>query len=457
MSAAGRRAAVARMEEAGVAAEAISVFTRFYGQLEAGATGLIPEADIDPVPNLPHVRGLDVDPAAQLDALGRTVVIKLNGGLGTSMGMDRPKSLLPVKGGLTFLDVIVRQVLALRERNGVDLPLVFMNSFRTREDTLAVLGRYPGLAVQGLPVEFEQSMEPKLLAESLTPVDWPADRSLEWCPPGHADVYPALRWSGLLHALLNRGYRWAFISNADNLGAVVEPMIAGWIAKLEVPLVLESCLRTPADRKGGHLAVRRSDGRLVLRETAQTSPEDMAALQDLSRHRYCNSNNLWIDLVALESALDRTDGVLDLPLIRNVKTLGPADPSSPMVVQLESAMGAAVQAFEGARSVLVDRDRFIPVKTTNDLLVLRSDVYALAEDSQVVKTNDRPDPFVDLDPRYFKLLPDFERRFPSGPPSLALADRLVVRGDVVFGRDVRVVGAVHLEQDGRVPDEAVLT
>jgi UTP--glucose-1-phosphate uridylyltransferase len=361
--------------------------------------------------------------------------------------MDRAKSLLPVKDGLSFLDIIVGQVLALRAEHQVALPLIFMNSFRTRDDTRAVLANYPELAVEGLPLDFLQNREPKLLVDDLTPVSWSADPDLEWCPPGHADLYPALRSSGVLDALLEQGYRYAFCSNSDNLGAIADPRIAGWLAANELPFVIESCRRTPADRKGGHLAVRQSDGRLVLRETAQTSPEDMASLQDLERHRYCNTNNLWLDLRRLREVLDANDGVLDLPLIVNNKTVDPSDSTSPKVVQIESAMGAAVQVFEGARSVHVERSRFVPVKTTNDLLVLRSDVYEVDDSARVQVSPRRAPgdvPFVDLDPTYFKLMPDFDQRFADGPPSLVAARSFVVKGDVKFGNGVVARGDVEI-------------
>ncbi|MEA2441924.1 MAG: UTP--glucose-phosphate uridylyltransferase, partial [Thermoleophilaceae bacterium] len=182
-------------------------------------------------------------------------------------------------------------------------------------------------------------------------------------------------------------------------------------------------------RKGGHIA--RRGGRLVLRETAQV-PEGDESFADYRRWRYYNTNNLWVHLPSLA---DRADPV-DLPLIVNRKTVDPADPDSPDVVQLETAMGAAIGAIEGAAALCVPRTRFAPVKTTNDLLVVRSDAYVLREDdARVVPAPERKGtapPLVDLDPRFYRLLSDFEQRFPSGPPSLVHAERLVVRGDVVF-------------------------
>jgi len=457
----GLAAALAKMRADGAGDDAVSVFEHYYGELASGATGLIPEESISPLPELPYLGDLEVDSVVARDALAHTVVIKLNGGLATSMGLDRAKSLLPVKDGRSFLDLIVEQVLALRSEHDVALPLLLMNSFRTRADSLAALAAYPDLTVDGLPLDFLQNREPKLTADTLEPVSWPADPELEWCPPGHADLYPALRSSGLLDLLLQKGYRYAFCSNADNLGATANATIAGWVAANGLPFAIESCVRTPADRKGGHLAVRRSDGRLILRETAQTADADLDAMADLSKHRYCNSNNLWVDLRALAKVLDETGGGLGLPLIRNVKTVDPADETTPSVIQIEAAMGAAVQAFDGAASVHVDRDRFVPVKSTSDLTVLRSDVYVRQSDGRVVKAaarKGRVDPFVALDDSYYKLMGDYERRFPEGVPSLVGAERFVVEGDVTFGSGVVVRGSVTVRASDTpaIADETVL-
>lgn len=426
------------------------MFCQGYRRLESGESGMIAEDDIEPVSDLPRLSDLKIADDIAHEAFAATAVVKLNGGLATSMGLDRAKSLVQAKDGRSFLDIIVSQILLERQRHRVALPLIFMNSFRTRDDTLAALSRYDALPTPGLPLDFLQSREPKLRVEDLTPISWGADPSLEWCPPGHADVYFALRSSGVLDALLAQGFRYAFCSNSDNLGAVASSRIAGWMSANKIGFVLESTRRTPADRKGGHLALRRRDGRLVLRETAQTAPEDQAALQDLDRHKFSNTNNLWIDLHALVDKLDETGGALDLPLIRNVKNVDPQDSSSPEVIQIESAMGAAVQVFDGARSILVERERFIPVKTSNDLLVLRSDQYVVEDGARVIASPRRTsatDTFVDLDNRFYKQLHDFEARFPAGPPSLQACASFVIRGDITFGSDVVAHGDVLLDAD----------
>src|SRR3954468_9849371 len=328
MSASGLEACIQKMRDAGVAGVAIDTFAELYERLAAGETGLIAESEIEPVESVP-----DADELPEVDAgelLDQAVVIKLNGGLGTSMGMTRAKSLLEARDGQTFLDLIARQVLGLRERSGARVPLVLMNSFATREDSLAALARHEGLSA-ALPADFLQSKEPKVLAEDLMPATWPANPDLEWCPPGHGDLYVSLQTSGVLEAMLDRGYRWAFVSNSDNLGAVLDPRILAWIAGEEAPFVMEVADRTPADRKGGHVARRRKDGGLLLREIAQTPDADLDAFQDTSRHRYFNANSIWFDLRVVAAELERRDGVLGLPLIRNRKTVDPSDSSSPEV------------------------------------------------------------------------------------------------------------------------------
>ena len=386
-------------------------------------------------------------------------VIKLNGGLATTMGLRQPKSLIEARDGHSFLEIIVGQLLALRRHYGVRLPLMLMNSEATRAQTLLALERYPELDV-GLPIEFMQSMIPKLEEETLAPVTWPKEPALEWCPPGHGDVYGALRRSGLLGRLLDEGFRYAMISNSDNLGARVEPRIPAHMAAEGIPFLMEVVEGTGAERKGGHLARRRADGQIVLRESAQVAPEDEQSFSDYRRWHYYNTNNLWIDLPALAETLERSAGVLELSLIVNRKTVDPRDPSSTPVLQLESAMGSAVQSFPGARLLCVPRERFVPVKTTNDLLVLRSDIYTVDDQMLVAPAPERDGklPFVDLDKRFYGVLEEFDRRFPDGAPSLASAQRLVVRGDVTFGADVIVRGTVELQTDEplRIEDGSVL-
>ena len=443
----GLEASVEKMRAEGVADPAIETFRNYYERLSAGESGTLAESDIEPIDDLPDADELPEDEAGAAEALDRAVVLKLNGGLGTSMGLDLPKSLLEVKEGRTFLDIIVEQVLALRGRYDARLPLVLMNSFSTREPTLAALESHPEIEAD-VPLEFVQNKVPKLRADDLQPVSWPDNPDLEWAPPGHGDLYPAMVGSGMLATLLDQGYRYAFVSNSDNLGAVLEPRILAWFAREEIPFLMEACDRTPGDRKGGHLASV-PDGGLVLRESAQTPDEDTDSFQDVRRHRFFNTNTLWVNLQALSDTLESRGGILPLPMIANRKTVDPSDGSSPEVIQVETAMGAAIGVFEGASALRVPRNRFAPVKTTNDLLAVRSDAYVLTDEAHVVLADSREDapPVIELDSDYYKLLPDFEERFGAGPPSLVECDHLSVAGDVAFGRDVVVRGSATVENE----------
>jgi UTP--glucose-1-phosphate uridylyltransferase len=452
--AAGAQRAIAKLHADGAGPAVVAAFRRRLEQLADPAAGMLRGDELEPVADVPALEDLAAPaPAAAAALLDRLAILKLNGGLGTSMGLRGPKSLIDVKPGRTFLDVIAAQVLALRARHhGARLPLVLMDSFATRQATLAALQRHPGLAAD-VPPDFLQSREPKLDPETLEPVAWPADPALEWCPPGHGDLYVALAASGMLAALRGAGYDWAFMSNSDNLGAEADPRICAWAEAEGVPFVMEVVRGTAADRKGGHLA--RRDGRLVLRETAQ-APDDDPSFADVDRWRYYNTNNLWIDLRALERLMAEQPGGPDLPLIVNRKTVDPTDPASPAVLQLETAMGAAIGAIDGARALCVPRTRFAPVKTTDDLVVVRSDAYDLGDDGHLSPAFAGDPPVVALDPMFFRRLPDAERRFPHGPPSLRRCRSLTVRGDVTFGAGVVVEGEVELDGPAAVPDGEVL-
>ncbi len=454
-------AAAEKMREAGQSEAAIRQFSFALERVQSGAQTMIPSSELEPAPDVPELEALpQVDPSAVLE---RLAMIRLNGGLATSMGLQQPKSLLEARDGKTFLEIIVGQVLALRRRHGVRLPLILMNSEATRGPTLEALAAFPELATPEIAQDFLQSMVPKLDSETLLPARWPAAPELEWCPPGHGDVYASLVGSGMLDALREHGFRYVMISNSDNLGAGVDARIAGHMVRERIPFLMEVVLGTSADRKGGHIARRLSDGQLILRETAQTPPEDEESFRDYRRWRYYNTNSLWIDLDAIAERF-ADQGTLELPVIVNRKTVDPRDKSSPPVLQLESAMGAAIASFPGASLLQVPRTRFVPVKTTDDLLLLRSDAYRLGDEFRVEFVPDpaRPTgqlPFVALDKEYFGMIDDFDARMPAGPPSLREAERLVVNGDVTFGAEVRVRGEVEIDappEGLRIEDGAVL-
>lgn len=429
-----------KMQAARLSQAAISAFLASYAQLKSDATGLIPENAIQPVTELPSSENLAApDDLAAL--LRQTVIIKLNGGLGTGMGLEKAKSLLPIRDGLTFLDLIARQILHLRQ--SAPVRFLLMNSFSTSEDTLAFLQKYPEL---GSEMELMQNRVPKLDATTLAPIEWPANPAAEWCPPGHGDLYPSLDGSGLLAKLLAEGVRYLFVSNSDNLGATLDPAILGYFAQSGLSFLMEVTRRTNADRKGGHLARDGQTGRLLLRESAQCPEDDLDSFQDIGRHRFFNTNNLWLRLDHLQETMRANDGVLPLPMIRNTKTVDPRDTASPKVFQLETAMGAAIAAFAETGAIEVPRTRFAPVKTTADLLTLRSDACIITSDHRLLLAPDRngQPPFVDLDGKNYKFVDQLDAAIPDGPPSLIDCEKLEIKGPVRFEPGVKISGSVKI-------------
>jgi UDP-N-acetylglucosamine pyrophosphorylase len=448
----GLEAARRKMREAGLSSAACASFERAWRQAVAGEAGLIPEEAIEAAEGIPAMADVATG-AAQPALFDKLCVIKLNGGLGTSMGLEQAKSLIPVKDGLSFLDFIARQILWLRRHHGTAGPrFLLMDSFSTSADSLSYLSRYPDLGC-GAPLDFLQNKVPKLRADTLEPVEWPRDPELEWCPPGHGDLYPSLLGSGWLDRLAAEGIEYLFVSNSDNLGATADAGLLAYFAQSGLSFLMEVAARTPSDRKGGHLARRRSDGRLVLREVAQCPDADTASFQDIARHRYFNTNTLWLRLADLRAALGEHGGALPLPLIKNTKTVDPRDASSTRVLQLESAMGAAIECFAKSGAVLVPRTRFAPVKTTSDLLALRSDAYTVTEDQrlELVPERNGVPPEVVLEDRYYKTLAGLEAGFGSSAPSLRHCTRMRVEGPWHFEDGVTCEGSVKFTHPGPRP------
>lgn len=425
----------AKMAAAGLAPMVIDTFAAYYRQVAAGETGIIPDETIRPPGD-----GEVVDAETLGDfrdagkaALKQAVRITLNGGLGTSMGLTGPKSLLTVKDQKSFLEIILGQSSRLKIKQ------VLMNSFSTQAATEKALA---AMAPTEAPLMFTQNRFPKILRDSLAPASWPPCPELEWNPPGHGDVYTAMTTSGILDRLLGQDIRYALICNSDNLGATMDECLLGFFVQNNLPFLMEVARRTPSDAKGGHLAVDRTGG-LILRESAQFPAHSQG--RDITVYRFFNTNNLWVDLKALR-ALTANDLTLRLPLIVNPKTLDPRNADSPAVYQLESAMGAAIGLFAGARAVHVPRTRFFPVKTCDDLLAVRSDAYELNDDL-VLAPHPRlapPGPQIILDPRFYSKVDMFDARFPKGAPSLVGCRHLCVEGDVLFGKGVTIVGDVTI-------------
>jgi UTP--glucose-1-phosphate uridylyltransferase len=420
----------------------IDNFVYYYKQIISGEKGIIYDRDLE------CVRENEIDDAKDLSeyagagkkAIKHSIRMVLNGGLGTSMGLRRAKSLIQLRNGKTFLDIIVRQA----EKSGVRL--AFMNSFNTHQDTLAALGR---MKLSAFPVLFLQNKFPKILREGYAPAVWPENNQLEWNPPGHGDIYTTLHTSGILNKLLSEGIEYAFISNSDNLGATMDEAILGYFAEIGYPFLMEVAERTSSDLKGGHLA-RHKNGRLILREAAQCPANELDAFKDTSCYRFFNTNNIWINLSYLKDLIEK-EGAVHLPMILNPKTLDPRDENSPRIYHIETAMGAAISLFDGATAVKVPRSRFFPVKKCNDLLALRSDCYLITEEDTLILNPERKYKTlrINLDPDYYGKIDQFNERFKEGAVSLIDCESLTVIGDVYFEKDVKITGNVVITNRGR--------
>ncbi|MFP4417719.1 MAG: UTP--glucose-1-phosphate uridylyltransferase [Chitinispirillaceae bacterium] len=437
-----------KLDEANLPASVKAAFSYYYTRLLEGQSGFIYEEDIDPLPagTIPSMKTTNQYKEIGARKLSQTAIIKLNGGLGTTMGLEGPKCLLPAKQNFSFLDISISQIKALRRAQGINIPFVLMNSFKTHRQTLGELWRkHDDFKNHDIPLTFEQNRFPKVLENSLEPVSYPEDRQLEWSPPGHGDIYNSMRASGLLESFKKHGIKYLFISNIDNLGAVIDTGLLGYFADKDAPFLMEVVERTEMDKKGGHLA-RLKNGQLILRELAQTSSEQMDSFQNISRYHYFNSNNIWLNIEYLEELLDQNEGFLPLPMIRNRKNLDPREPNSPKVIQIESAMGSAISQFSGAEAVHVDNSRYRPVKRSEDLLALWSDLFTMHDDYTIHNNPSRNlgNIIIELDKKYYKHYDQLQNRFPHGAPSLIPCESLHIEGDVCFGENVTLEGVIRL-------------
>jgi len=426
-----------KMDSAELNKDVTKTFLKYYDLLIEGKSGKLTKDEIEPPQRLNLVSYESLSKNRD-DIQNKLAVIKLNGGLGTSMGLDKAKSLLQVKGELTFLDILSRQIIALRNKKESQTPLIFMNSYNTREDTLELLDKYDTLKVPNISLDFLQNKFPRVTRDEFAPLTLEDDK-LNWNPPGHGDIYASLQSSGILDELLDNGFKYAFISNSDNLGAVVDPLILTYMDDNEVPFIMEVCKRTEMDKKGGHLA-QSKDGQLLLREVAQCPEEEIAEFQDITKYSYFNTNNLWVNLEVLKEILEANDNVMELPIIINPKVVEDIP-----VYQIETAMGSAITVFENSKAIIVPRSRFAPVKKTNDLLLIWSDIYKLNKDYQIVLTEGLTNiPIVDLDPEYYKTVQQLKARFKK-VPSLMECSSFTVKGNGYFGPNVVIKGDVIIE------------
>jgi len=431
---------VSKMKKTGCGDAVVSLFLRYYDKLKSGDRGIMHESDIKPLEYGEVLRHRDMEKSKI--PLQKCAVIKLNGGLGTSMGMDFPKSFVEVREGKRFIDLALSQKIFFEKNTGNKYPLIFMNSLSTKDMTQKFVDENPQILFEDIDNCFTQHSFVKVLKDTLEAAQFEKDRSLEYNPAGHGDVYMAMYESGILDKLLKKGFRFAFISNIDNSAATLDASIVNFMTKNDIPFLMEVCRRTDMDKKGGHLAKNKSGG-YVLRERAQTDAGEIPQFEDINRYSYFNTNSVWVDLLKLKEIIDKTS-TIELPFIANEKTLDPNDKTTAKVYQIEQAMGAAIGMFDDAKLLEVEKDRFFPVKTTNDLFLLRSDRYFL-QDSEIKSFDDNKSQCtVELENKYYANLSDFEERVKNGVPSLRLCRKLSVRNDILFDRSMKLDGEVVL-------------
>ncbi|KAI4891252.1 hypothetical protein NFI96_014088 [Prochilodus magdalenae] len=418
-----------------------------------------------------RVKGL---PENVADSLNKLVVVKLNGGLGTSMGCKGPKSLISVRNENTFLDLTVQQIEHLNKTYNTDVPLVLMNSFNTDEDTRKILQKYTHHRVK--IHTFNQSRYPRVNKESLLPVAKDMGLAGEsadgWYPPGHGDIYASFYNSGLLEQLIAEGKEYIFVSNIDNLGATVDLHILNHLVSQpngkRCEFIMEVTDKTRADVKGGTLI--QYEGKLRLLEIAQVPKAHVDEFKSVSKFKIFNTNNLWISLAAIKRLQEQN--AMDMEIIVNPK-ISESIPNPKVtnakqtyqfqnnnrrtctrnalmntlsgglnVIQLETAVGAAIKCFDHALGINVPRSRFLPVKTTSDLLLVMSNLYSLEAGSLTMseKREFPTTPHVKLGSSFTKVQ-EYLTRFESIPDMLEL-DHLTVSGDVTFGKHVSLKGTV---------------
>ncbi|XP_029469495.1 UTP--glucose-1-phosphate uridylyltransferase-like isoform X2 [Rhinatrema bivittatum] len=374
--------------------------------------------------------------------LNQLVVLKLNGGLGTSLGCQGPKSLISVRNGNTFLDLTVKQIEHLNQQYDCDVPLLLMNSFYTDEDTQYICKKYSHRRVR--IQTFTQSRFPRINSESRLPLarslSIDSGNAKAWYPPGHGDVYASLYRSGLLQQFLSQGKHFIFISNIDNLGATVDLHILGHLVRSTAEgqpceFLMEVTDKTQADVKGGTLI--QYEGSLRLLEIAQVPAEHIDEFTSVSKFKIFNTNNLWVSLEAIKRLQSKGED-MDLEIIANQKTLD----GGLNILQLETAVGAAIKNFQNVLGVNVPRRRFLPVKTTSDLLLVMSNLYSLRDGCLVMNKcrEFQTVPLIKLGDGFTKVQ-DFLHRF-QGIPNLLELDHLTVSGDVIFGKNVTLKGTV---------------
>ncbi len=286
--------------------------------------------------------------SAGIDAIkaGTVAMVVLAGGMATRFG-GGVKAVAEAIDGRSFLEVKLDETARLGRALDTDIPVALMTSFATDEAVRA------HVADRGLgdPLWFCQTAAPRLRPDGSVFVGTDGRASLYG--PGHGDVLSTIRSSGTLDALTRRGVRTIVVSNVDNLGARLDPVVAGMHRRAGTPLTVE--VVTKGNDTGG--APARVDGHPQLLEAMRFPPEF-----DQSRIPVFNTNTSLIDLDVLADPIELTWLVVEKSV------------EGDTVVQFER-LYHELSAFVQTTFLVVSRDgprgRFLPVKEPGDLAEVR--------------------------------------------------------------------------------------
>ncbi|MCP9262957.1 UTP--glucose-1-phosphate uridylyltransferase [Dirofilaria immitis] len=329
------------------------------------------------------------------EILKRVSVVKLNGGLGTTMGCNGPKSLIELRSGLTFLDFAIGHVRHFNEQNNSSVPLVLMNSFNTDKAV------YEYLADRKINVKtFLQSKCPRIFVKNSMPVPLKdGGENIEgWYPPGHGNIFKSMHFTGVLDELLAQGRDICFISNIDNTGATIDLRIAKLM--------------------GGTLV--EINGYIMHLEMPQGSVISYVCFHDR-----------WI--------------LLGLGKVRRKDAITVVLSNGEFVNQLETSLGGAIRNFDKVLSIKVPRSRFLPVKNTQELLAIMSDLYEVTENFSLQFVRKDKAPIIELS-EHFSKISEFRERF-CEIPRLRELKRLKVEGNIYFEHDVILKDNVEIIAD----------
>ena len=241
----------------------------------------------------------------------------------------------------------------------------------------------------------------------------------------------------MLDSLLHDGKEYAFISNIDNLTATIDLDILYHLYCHDVEMCMEVTAPNRTDNDGGYLVKRVGNEKSRLIEINEVAVEDRDEFK--RRFQHYNTNNLWVDLKALKRQIEAGD-YGDAVIVQE-RLLHGGD----KVLQLETTAGSLIDKMNNTLAVVVQRrKRYVPVKSTADLMLIQSDIFSIRHGALRINPSliDTPLPTVKLG-KEFTDIEDYIRRIPvqqQHTPNIAELEHLTVAGDVFLGKNVTLKG-----------------